>query len=199
MRLTRYGREVQFTREMVLRDDVPTFGQLPAALGVAAAHVENDAVYDLLTSNPTMADGQRLFSVAHGNLLPATALDATSLTAACTTLATTSNHGRPAFLLVGTADGSTARELVNKQTPPNTGDASGVLGVIQVDRITGGFYVTCDPAERPTLVTAHLRGIDGPELLNRDGWDIDARLYKGRDEFGAVAVSSTSIVFTPKA
>jgi hypothetical protein len=39
VRLTRHGRVVQFTREAVLRDDVPTFGQLQAALGVAAAHV----------------------------------------------------------------------------------------------------------------------------------------------------------------
>jgi len=56
---------------------------------------------------------------------------------------------------------------------------------VQDDRVTGG-YVTCDPRKRPTLVTAHLRGVDGPELLARDAWDIDARLYKGRDEFGAV-------------
>src|SRR5262249_23011566 len=75
VRVTRYGREVQFTREMVLRDDVPTFGQLQAALGVAAAQVENDAVYDLLTSNPRMPDGQPLFSAAHKNLMPRAALD----------------------------------------------------------------------------------------------------------------------------
>jgi hypothetical protein len=199
VRLTRYGREVQFTREMVLRDDVPTFGQLQAALGVAAAHVENDAVYDLLISNPTMTDGQPLFSAVHRNLMPATALDSTSLAAACATLAANSNHGRPAFLLVGTADGATARQLITQETPPNAGDASGVLEVVQDDRITGGFYVTCDPAERPTLVTAHLRGVDGPELLTKDGWDVDARLYKGRDEFGAAVVSATSMVFTPAA
>src|SRR5262249_26167658 len=117
VRVTRYGREVQFTREMVLRDDVPTFGQLQAALGGAAAQVENDAVYDLLTSNPTVPDGQRLFSAAHKNLMPSTALDATSLAAACATLAANSNHGRPSFVLVGTADGAPARELITKQTP----------------------------------------------------------------------------------
>jgi hypothetical protein len=77
-----------FTREMVLRDDMPSFGQLQQALGVAAAHVESDVVYDLLGSNPTMADGQPLFSAAHGNIMPAKALDATSLAVACATLAT---------------------------------------------------------------------------------------------------------------
>src|SRR5262245_61277241 len=56
-------------REMVLRDDVPTFGQLQPALGVAAAQVEADVVYDLLAANPGMPDGQPLFSAAHGNLM----------------------------------------------------------------------------------------------------------------------------------
>lgn len=131
--------------------------------------------------------------------MPAAALTAESLGAASATLATISDHGRPAFLLVGTPDGSTARRLVTEETPPNAGDASGVLEVVVDDRITGGWYVTCDPAERPSVVTAHLRGVDGPELLSTDGWDVDARLYKGRNEFGAAAVSATSIVFTPAA
>jgi hypothetical protein len=89
---------------------------------------------------------------------------------------------RPAFLFVGTADGPTARQLVTQQTPPDAGEASGVLQVVQDDRITAGWYLTCDPAERPAFVTAHLRGIEGPELFSQDSRDIDARSYKGRDE-----------------
>ena len=69
--------------------------------------------------------------------------------------------------------------------------------VIEDDRITDGWYVTCDPREPPTIVTAHLAGIDGPELLSQDGWDIDARLYKGRDSFGAAVVTVAAIVYTP--
>jgi hypothetical protein len=197
VRLTKFGRVVQCTGEMVLRDDVAGLGQLQQALGVAAASVENDVVYDLLAANPVMADGQPVFSAAHGNVMTAAALSAASLATACAALATNSGHGRPAYLLVGTADGPTARTLVTQQTPPNAGDASGVLEVVQDDRITGAWYVTCDPHERPTLVTAHLSGIDGPELLAQDGWDIDARSYKGRDAFGAAVVSASSMVKTP--
>jgi hypothetical protein len=90
-----------------------------------------------------------------------------------------------------------ARQIITQETPPNAGDAAGVLQVVVDDRIASGFYVTCDPAERPTLVTAHLAGIDGPELLAQDGWDIDARLYKGRDSFGAAVVSASAMVYTP--
>jgi hypothetical protein len=197
LRLVNYGRIVQFTRQAVLRDDVASFGQLQQALGVAAAQVENDAVYDLLVSNPTMSDGVALFSTQHANLLPAGALSATSLGAACAQLATISNHGRPAFLVCGTKDGPTARQLVTAETPPNAGDASGVLEVVVDDRIPSGFYVTTDPAARPTMVTAHLAAADGPELLAQDAWHVDARSYKGRDEFGAAVVDWRSMVFTP--
>ena len=59
--------------------------------------------------------------------------------------------------------------------------------------------MTCDPQERPTLVTAHLAGIDGPDLIVQDGWDVDARLFKGRDEFGASVVSASGMVKTATA
>jgi protein-S-isoprenylcysteine O-methyltransferase Ste14 len=156
VRLVKYGRIVQYTKEAVLRDDVATFGQLQQALGVAAASVENDVVYELLAANPVLADGAALFSATHKNLMTAAALDAASLAVACAALATNSNHGRPAVLLVGTKDGPSARRLVTEETPPDAGEASGVLQVVVDDRITGAWYVTCDPHERPTLVTAHL-------------------------------------------
>ena len=95
-------------------------------------------------------------------------------------------------MLVGTKDGHVARNLVWEETPPNAGDASGVLQVVVDDRIPSGFYVTTDPAERTAFVTAHLAGIDGPELLSRDDWDTDGRQFKARDAFGTA-------VFDPRA
>ena len=87
---------------------------------------------------PPSTDGFPIFSAQHANQMAAKALGAASLATACTILAANSNHGRPAFLLVGTTDGPTARSLVTIQTPPNATEASGVIQVIQDDRITGG-------------------------------------------------------------
>jgi hypothetical protein len=39
----------------------------------------------------------------------------------------------------------------------------------------------------------------GPELLAMDGWDIDGRLYKARDEFGCTVMDWRSMIFTPSA
>src|SRR5262249_43374934 len=150
-RVMKFGRVVGYSRESTLRDDVTSFGMMQVALGAAASQVENDLVYELLGSNPTMSDGQALFSALHRNLMPPAALDVTSLAVAAAALATISAHARPAFLLVGTKDGPIAREIVTRSTPPNASAASGVLQVVQDDRITGGFYVTAHPAERPTI------------------------------------------------
>jgi hypothetical protein len=56
VRLARFGRVLNVSRQSVLRDDVASFGQLQQALGVAAASIESDVVYGLLTSNPLMGD-----------------------------------------------------------------------------------------------------------------------------------------------
>jgi hypothetical protein len=47
-------------------------------------------------------------------------------------------------------------------------------------------------------VTAYGVWSDGdPEVLSRDAVDVDAREYKGRDDFGVAAVDWRSMVFTP--
>jgi hypothetical protein len=203
VRLATYGKVLGFSRQAFLRDDVPGLAQLGQALAVAAAAVEADVVYGLLTSNPVMRDGQPLFSTQHANKMPAADLTAESLAVAASALAAQTGDGHVLhlagrYLLVGVALGTQARQLIASATPADTAPGAGPLTVIEDSRIPGkDWYVTCDPRQRPTIVTAHLTATDGPELLVQDGWDIDARQYKGRDDFGAVAVDYRSMVLTP--
>lgn len=200
LRLVTFGRQTAYTRQAVLADDMVMFGQLQQALGVAAAAVESDVTYDLLTSNPVMADGKALFSTAHGNLMPASDLTAASLTTASAALANqTAADGRalhlPArYLVVGTVLGTAARQLVTSMTPANTPPESGLV-VVEDGRIGTGWYLMTD--QWPTIATAHLADVGGPELLAMDGWNIDGRLYKARDEFGCTVMDWRSMVYTP--
>ena len=59
---------------------------------------ESDAVYDLLVSNPKMADGFALFSTQHANLMTPAALDATSLATATAALAAQTAGGHALHL-----------------------------------------------------------------------------------------------------
>jgi len=200
LRLVTYGRQVTFTRQAVLADDMLTFGQLQQALGVAAAACESDAVYDLLVSNPTMPDGQPLFSVGHGNVMAAADLTAATLATASAALAgqTTAGgralHLRRRYLVVGTLLAGAARALVTSQTPVNT-SPDDELVVVEDGRIPNkSWYLVTD--QWSTIATAHL-ATGGPELLAMDGWDIDGRRYKARDEFGCTVMDWRSMVYTP--
>jgi hypothetical protein len=201
LRLVTYGRQVTFTRQAVLADDMLTFGQLQQALGVAAAACESDATYDLLTSNPTMADGQPLFSVVHRNLMPASDLTAAALATASAALASQTAadgqalHLAARYIVVGTLLGAEARQLVTSLTPANTPPGTGYV-VVEDGRIPAkSWYLVSD--QWATIATAHLAATGGPELLAMDGWDIDGRLYKARDEFGCTVMDWRGMIYTP--
>ena len=205
IRLRSFARILGLTREMVLNSDLVSFAALVDALGVSAAAMESDVVYGILTSNPPLADGQALFSPAHHNTMPAAALTAASLGAACAALAAqTAASGAPLhlvgrYLLTSVADGPVARELAVKQTPPGAGAEAGVLQVLVDDRIpTGQWYVLADPtAQRALMVTAHLDAEPTPVLDARDHWAIGAREYRGRNDFGAAVLDYRAAVLTP--
>jgi hypothetical protein len=200
-----YGRIIALTRQAVLANDLLTFSRMVQMLAVAAASLESDVVYSLLTSNPVLEDGQPLFSAAHKNLMPAAALSADSLAVAASALAaqtdgTTALHLVARYLIVGSALGPAARQLVTTMTPADTPDGGGPLTVIEDSRIAGtDWFVAADPRQHDTLVTAHLTASPEPELLVRDGWEIDGREYKGRDTFGAAVADWRGLVKTPGA
>src|SRR5690606_24983206 len=65
----------------IINDDLGIFGDVPRKLGQAARRTIAKAVFDLLTSNPTLADGKALFHADHGNLLTGAAISTTSVDA----------------------------------------------------------------------------------------------------------------------
>jgi HK97 family phage prohead protease len=77
--LATYGREVSFTREMAINDDLNAFDRLITLAGQAAARVEGDLVYATLTGSQVMGDGVELFHSTHLNLGTAGAPSETTL------------------------------------------------------------------------------------------------------------------------
>ena len=66
--LTTWGGIVPITRKVVLNDDLQALTRIPAGLGIAAATLESDAVWAVITANANMADGVPLFHPTHKNL-----------------------------------------------------------------------------------------------------------------------------------
>jgi hypothetical protein len=106
-------------------------------------------------------------------------------------------HLRARFLVVGTLLGAQARQLVTSMTPVNSSPDDGLL-VVEDDRIPGTSWYVMTDSGRPWR-RRNLAATGGPELLSKDGWDIDGRLYKARDEFGCTVMDWRSMILTPAA
>ena len=79
-----YGEIVALTRKVIINDDLQAFTRVPALLGVAAAQLESNTVWGIITSNPAAIyagdkNSTALFHANHGNLLTgvASAIDST--------------------------------------------------------------------------------------------------------------------------
>jgi len=72
--LATYGEIVALTRKVIINDDLQAFTRVPALLGVAAAQLESNTVWAIITSNPSAIyagdkTATALFHANHGNLL----------------------------------------------------------------------------------------------------------------------------------
>jgi phage major head subunit gpT-like protein len=99
--LKTWGRILAVTRQALVNDDLSAFTRLAQQFGYAAAQMEGDVVYGILTGNPVMSDGNALFSAAHGNVASPARIDLNSMTAARQLMAlrqvrTASREVRPA-------------------------------------------------------------------------------------------------------
>ena len=63
-----FGKIVAFTRQMIINDDLSALERLPMLFGNAAADLESDIVYGILTANPKMSDGIAVFDAKHNNV-----------------------------------------------------------------------------------------------------------------------------------
>lgn len=69
--LREYGKKISLTRKLMINDDLGAFTTVQAKLGQAAARLENNKVWGLVTANAAMSDGVAWFHGTHANLVSA--------------------------------------------------------------------------------------------------------------------------------
>jgi hypothetical protein len=179
-RLGKAGQILDVPEELVLSDDTQAIAAIVRAFPAEAVRIEDDAAYNLLLSNPTLADGQRLFAAAHRNYATGagTALGADSLATAMAAMRAMTGAGpadggagkvlslRPAVLLVPAALEPTARALVRTLWHPGEPDALDVIteGRLDADSATA-WYLIANRAQIDTLIMAFLAGMARPEII----------------------------------
>jgi hypothetical protein len=201
--LQTFGRLVAITRQVILNDDLDAFSRVPMIYGAAAADLESDTVYGILTANAAMADGTTLFNALHANLGTAGVPSVTTLGELRKLLRLQTDldalrqinlQGR--HLVAPAALETVIDQLVTQTTPVNstTGTPEFIrsLGVVIEPRLDASsataYYLMADPSRVDTVEYAYLSGEEGVQIESRAGWEIDGVEVKARLDFGAKAI-----------
>lgn len=138
-KVNKYGNMFTVTWETVVNDDLDAISRIPAMQGAACRRLQNQAVYGVLTGNPTMGDTGALFNATaqttaggHANLATgAGAPSVTTLNTAFISMMTKKGlrsdvilNIQPAFLIVPAAISATALQLIGSIADPSAGGSS---------------------------------------------------------------------------
>lgn len=199
--LTTWGRIFGITRQALLNDDLAAFGTMAARVGRAAAETEATVLAALLTGNPTMSDSKALFHTDHGNLATGggSALDMTALSTARKAMrlqkgldGQTIIDVTPVYLVVPAALETVAEQLVATLQPgaiTSVNPFAGKLQVVVDPRLDASsvtaWYLAASQAQIDTIEYSYLEGSSGPQLITREGFEVDGLELKARLDFGA--------------
>jgi hypothetical protein len=205
-RIETWGKVIGITRQVIINDDLDAFTRVPSLFGTAAATLESDVVWGIITANPIMGDGVALFHGNHKNLTATgTALDVASLGKARAAMARqpgldgkTVLNIRPTFLVVPSSLELTAEQLIAQNLAPATSAnvvpqsirSLSVIAEPRLDPASGAipWYLFASPSAIDTIEYAYLEGQDGVFIETRNGFDVDGLEIKARLDFGAKAI-----------
>jgi len=201
--LATYGRIIGINRQTIINDDLQAFTRLPQLCANAAADLQSDTVYGILTANAALADSIALFHASHNNLTSSgTAISVDNLGIARATLRKqTGLEGRPINLSMKTLLVPAAKETIAQQfasqayiaaQSSNINPFAGQLTVVAEPRLDANsgtaWYGIADPSQIDTVEYAFLEGSEGVYLESRMGFEVDGMELKVRQDFAAKAL-----------
>lgn len=201
--LTTYGRIIAINRQTIINDDLQAFTRLPQLCANAAADLQSDTVYGILTANAALADGIALFHANHNNLTgTGTAIAVASLGVGRSLMRRqTGPEGRAInvlgkYLIVPATQETLALQFTSQAYIANASGsinpwASGFEVVVEprLDASsTLSWYLAADPTQIDTIEYAFLEGSEGVYMESRMGFEVDGIELKVRQDFAAKAL-----------
>lgn len=204
IQLKTFGSIFNVTRQALINDELGALTDMPNKYGAAAARLESDKVYGVLTANADMADGKDLFHSDHGNLKSSGgAIDVTSLAAGFKAMREqTGVNGAdflnitPKFLVVPPGAEAVALQYVSVITPAGASSVNPYAGRLQViveARLgasdANAWFLLADPKEGwPTIELATLDGVRAPHVETEAGFEVDGLKVKATHDVAAKAL-----------
>ena len=194
--LATFGKTFGFTRQALINDDLDLLTRVPAAYVSAAKRGVNRAVYAILNANPVMADGNALFSAAHGNLGTGAKPSVASYQEAMGAMMTQKNlrgiealNIPPAFVLASPLQYADHAVILNSTAHPEKSNSgafnpfAGMMTLVQDANLAAGsgaqpYYFAADPAMCGTIEVSYLNGVEEPQLESQIGFDFLGIKYR---------------------
>ena len=207
-----YGKIVAITRQVIINDDLDAFTRIPRQFGVAAANLESDLVWGIITSNPLMSDGVALFHANHKNLGGAAAIDVAGVGAGRKLMRNqvgldgkTLLNIQPAYIIGPTALQTVIEQFLTQITPAKTSDAvpdtmKKLVPITEprLDAVSASnWYLAADYNQVDTIELAYLEGQQGLYTETRVGFDVDGVEIKVREDVGAKAIDWRGLYKNP--
>jgi hypothetical protein len=205
---TKRGNLVTVSRETIVNDDLQAIKQIPTKLAVAAAYTLAEFVYGFLSANPTIYDGNALFTsgAPHSNL-GSSALSSAAMQAGVTAMREQTNFAgkrlglKPSFLVVPPELEWTAMIATKSAGIPGSpnNDINPMLGYVtpivspQLTS-TSQWFLICDPRVVDTIEIGFVGGQVNPVLFIQDSplyglnFTQDVISYKVRHEYGGAVL-----------
>jgi len=210
-----YGKLFSITRQAIINDSTAlnALTVIPRNMGEAAKRKIGDLAYSVLTSNPTMGDGNALFSSAHNNVASAGSEPTSdAIKEGIKRMMMQKDiggkrrlHIRPQFIIVPVAYSMEVEELLNAQYIDFAQGKPNILRKYNLTPIADGRLDDAGTAwylagpKGKTVVLYFLDGKQTPTLESRDGWTVDGVEYKVRIDVGAKAVTWKALYKNPGA
>jgi len=213
------GRIINFTRQMVINDDLRALDRMIAGFGASGRRLENRLVYAELTNNAALGnDGVALFHSTHGNLAGAgAAIGLTTLNAGRAAmrlqkgLQSEELNLAPSFLIAPATQETLAYQYTSANYVPakssdvnefRAGGRTALEPVIEavLDGVsTTAWYLAADASAIDTVEYMYLDGSEGVYIETEYGFDSDGVKLKARHDFAAKAIEYRGLYKNPGA
>ncbi len=186
-----YARMIAISRKTLVNDDLGAFTRIPELMGRASRDLESDLIYNDVKANPTLSNGNALFSAGNNNIGTAGAISITTLNegrAAMRSQVGLNNrllNIMPIWMWVPTALESVAEQFVSSIQPDEASKVNPFgpqgrtpLQIVVEPRLDAAFggsdtawYLSASLSAIDMYELATLEGTDGPEIMTEELFD----------------------------
>lgn len=199
-KLETFGRIFDFSRQLMINDDIGALTRFMSQLGNLVGRNENKIVWNLVKTNPNMRDGTAVYSAsaARKNEVAGSTINDSVLDLARRAMRTMKGLDgepisvSPKFIVVNSARETEAQKALVVVQPQQTANANVFANTLEIiveplldDVNNNPFYFFADPAAMAALEYCYLDGESGPYLETRWGFEVDGVSLKVRHDFGA--------------